>query len=172
MTTIIKSLLIVLVLSFSSCSPQYKLNRLLINHPELIKQYNIVTLHDTIVSPGRVPVDTTVLLTISPTFDQLDSSAANSPGVYLPFEGGRLFVSITSLDVPADVAAKCKIKLQLYPDTLISTNTAQVPTVLAQIEDRPDNFLERFFKGVGYLIIVGGVLLVAAKLIISCIKKI
>ena len=122
--------LLLLALTLSACSPQFRLNRLLNRHPELKVATHIHIIHDTITLPHlkiQTPIALTDLqnLALAAPLPLTEGAATNNPSI--PIEAGCAALSIEPHPSSRD---SLLFTLQQLPEIIAICDTVEVPNII------------------------------------------
>ena len=122
--------LLLLALTLSACSPQFRLNRLLNRHPELKVATSHHIIHDTITLPHlttQTPIALTDLqyLALAAPLPLTEEMSSNNPSI--PIEAGCAALSIEPHPSSRD---SLLFTLQQLPEIIVLCDTVEVPNII------------------------------------------
>ena len=122
--------LLLLALTLSACSPQFRLNRLLNRHPELKVATHNHIIHDTITLPHvatQTPIALTDLqyLALAAPLPLTEEMSSNNPSI--PIEAGCAALSIEPHPSSRD---SLLFTLQQLPEIIVLCDTVEVPNII------------------------------------------
>ena len=121
---------LLLALTLSACSPQFRLNRLLNRHPELKVATSHHIIHDTITLPHlttQTPIALTDLqyLALAAPLPLTEEMSSNNPSI--PIEAGCAALSIEPHPSSRD---SLLFTLQQLPEIIALCDTVEVPNII------------------------------------------